>query len=40
MDSISKEQAEENPKKTFGIADIISVLGNDYSNIYLVDRED
>ena len=30
----------ESTKATFGIADIINVLGNEFSNIYLVDRED
>jgi len=39
MDSISAKKMNENAKETFGIADIINVLGNDFSNIYLVDRE-
>ena len=40
MDHISENKASKNGKETFGISDIINVLGSDFSNIYLVDRKD
>ena len=40
MNPVSENKMNENGKTTFGISDIINVLGNDFSNIYLVDRKD
>lgn len=42
MDTVSKDEYEEkteNDEQSLGIMDIISVLGDDFSNIYLVDRK-
>ena len=40
MDCTLEKEVEKSEKKTLGMTDIISILGNDFSNIYLVDRED
>ncbi len=42
MDTVSKDEYEEKSgavKITPGMMDVISVLGDDFSNIYSVDRE-
>lgn len=39
MNHVSAEKREGQAEETLGIADIIGVLGNEFSNIYLVDCE-
>ena len=39
MNHVSAEKCEGQAEETLGIADIIGVLGNEFSNIYLVDCE-
>ena len=38
MEGVSEKKTDR--KEAFGISDIINILGSDFSNIYLVDRED